>query len=244
MCDVLNQVHSFARETLLLDILRDGLDDDELTTESISRRELDLDKILIQLIFSACKNNRLCKALDLTKLLHHTASFDAAMKVADRLGQIGLQEKIEALKDDRYDFDRLEEAREKRKTRMPDFAAVPAPKAPRAEDPGQKAFQDFRPPPAIHRPGLDRVNSAATAGPSKIGDPSRAGMSSQVSTTSTLLQESEVEDYSAFVSPDGKRKRAEAVGSLSSSGAVPKRQVVPPATAETRQYSFTHFLWV
>jgi len=140
----------------LLDILRDGLGD-ELTTDEISRRELALDKELIQLIQNACKNDRLARALDLTKLLHHTASFDMAIKVAGFYHLIGLQEKMEALKDDREESDRLSDAREKRKQRARDTAPVPAVRAVFAEPSRPKAFQDFRPPPVKHRPGLERA---------------------------------------------------------------------------------------
>lgn len=146
-----------------------------------------------------------------------------------------MQEKIEALKDDRYDFDRLGEARERRKARKTDFAAVPAPKAPRAEETGKKAFQDFRPPPTIHRPGLERISS--TAGPSKLGESSTgmAGVngSSQISRASTMSQdEVEVDDYASVVSPDGKRKRGEGQVFSVLGDAGPKRQAIPPATGK------------
>ncbi|KAI0930326.1 hypothetical protein AcW1_009052 [Taiwanofungus camphoratus] len=198
-----------AREGMLLDILRDGLGD-ELTNDDISRRELALDKELIQLIQNACKNDKLPRALDLTKLLHHAASFDMAIKVAGFYHLIGLQEKMEALKDDREAADRLLEARDRRKQRARDLVAVPAVR-PFAEPPRQKPFQDFRPPPPIHRPGLERatpvVDSYRTAASSK------AAASSQMSADSTAFGTSFGEDsmdinYS-ISSPDGKRKRVE-----------------------------------
>lgn len=195
---------------MLLDILRDGLADDELTTDDISRRELDLDKEIIQLIQSACKDDKLARAIDLTKLLHHNASFDMAIKVAGFYHLIGLQEKMHMLKDDREDDDRLIVAREKRRERAGDFAAIPAPRPFFVEPSKPKAFQDFRPPPAIHRPGLERATPAA--------DSFRAsGTSKGRKDESSLFEPDEFQssaadfgtDYSYEPTPEGKRKRSE-----------------------------------
>ncbi|PIL34239.1 hypothetical protein GSI_03950 [Ganoderma sinense ZZ0214-1] len=155
----------FARETLLLDILRDSLGDD-LSTSDLATRELALDKTLIQLIQHACKSDRLARALDLVRLLHHTPSYDAAAKIAGFYHLIGLQEKIELLKDDREDADRLEGLRDRRRQIQNDFAPVPAMRLPATNAGGSsrpKPFQDFRPPPALHRPGLERATPAAIA---------------------------------------------------------------------------------
>ncbi|KAL6310466.1 hypothetical protein BKA93DRAFT_814193 [Sparassis latifolia] len=201
-----------ARETILLDILRDGLGD-ELTTDDISRRELALDKEIIQLIQNACKNDRLARALDLTRLLHHTASFDMAMKVAGFYHLIGLQEKMEALKDDREGVDRLAGARDRRRQSARDLAPVPPERSYYAEPQRPKAFQDFRPPPAIHRPGLERAMPAMDSFKSTATVPARADMSSQVSADTSTFESSFVDDSMdadwSVASPDGKRKRAE-----------------------------------
>ncbi|KAH9946996.1 hypothetical protein B0H21DRAFT_741281 [Amylocystis lapponica] len=200
-----------ARETMLLDILRDGLDD-ELTTDDISRRELTLDKELVQLIQLACKADRHSRALDLARLLHHTASFDMAIKVAGFYHMIGLQEKLEALKDDRDGADRLGDAREQRKQRTRDLAPVPAPRT-FAEPQRPKPFQDFRPPPAMHRPGLERATPVADPFRGAASSSANAGMSSQLSADTAAFGSSFGEntmdtDFS-FSSPDGKRKRVE-----------------------------------
>ncbi|OBZ68085.1 Minichromosome loss protein 1 [Grifola frondosa] len=200
----------FARESVLLDILRDSLGD-ELTTDEISRRELALDKELIQLVQNACKNDKLARALDLTRLLHHNASFDMAIKVAGFYHLIGLQEKMEALRDDREESDRLADARDKRRQRARDFATVPAPRMPLAGPSRPKAFQDFRPPPALHRPGLERATPAVDSFRSTNIAPLRTGMSSQMSTDTTVYESSFGDEPAnndfSFASP-GKRKRA------------------------------------
>ncbi|KZT29190.1 hypothetical protein NEOLEDRAFT_1057404 [Neolentinus lepideus HHB14362 ss-1] len=144
-----------ARESMLLNIKRDTLGD-ELTTDEISRRELALDKELIQLIQNACKNDKLPRALELTAMLHHTTSFDMATKVAGFYHLVGLQEKMEALKEDRMSEDRLEGALEKRKRWMNDSDPLPPPRLPaeRSSTRRHNPFQDFGPPPVISRPGL------------------------------------------------------------------------------------------
>ena len=187
---------------MMLDILRDALSEDDLTSDVIAQRELALDKELIQLIQNACKNDRLGRALDLTKLLHHTASFDMAIKVAGFYHLIGLQEKMDTLKEDREDDDRLVGLRDKRRERARESMPVPKAHQPgsgRQEPQRAKAFQDFRPPPTTHRPGLERAQP--TPGPS---------------TTRTAAAEefqangyAEESDYMGERTPEGKRKRSE-----------------------------------
>ncbi|TBU37864.1 hypothetical protein BD309DRAFT_973062 [Dichomitus squalens] len=217
----------FARETLLLDILRDSLGDD-LTTPELAVRELALDKALIQLIQHACKTDRLARALDLARLLHLTPSFDAAVKIAGFYHLIGLQEKIEALKEERADADRLEGLRERRRQAQADFAPIPAMRLPAAaSDAGgsrPKPFQDFRPPPALHRPGLERAAAA----------------SSQISDDNTVLNgssfaDSTQDDYS-WQSPGGRKRPAddEPVRETRSPGAdsgAKRRAIGEPASA-------------
>ena len=69
-----------------------------MTSDEIATKELELDKVIIQLIQNAYKNDKFPRALDLVKMLHHTASYDMAAKVAGFYHLIGLQEKIETLK--------------------------------------------------------------------------------------------------------------------------------------------------
>ncbi|KAI0073865.1 hypothetical protein K474DRAFT_1648846 [Panus rudis PR-1116 ss-1] len=205
----------FARENMLLDILRDGLDEETLTTDDISRRELQLDKSIIQLIQFACKADKLARAIDLAKMLNHTASFDIAIKVANFYHLIGLQEKFEALKDEREERpDRLAEARERRRERAREFDPVPDKKLPiytYNDAPRPKAFSDFRPPPPIPRPGLERAIPAIKVG--TRWDGRRSEESSQVTVEEQVPSSTGVDDdmYAREGSPAGKRKREESI---------------------------------
>lgn len=144
-----------ARETILLDHLRDALDEDELTSEDISKTELDLDKELIQLIQLACKHERLQRALDAAKLLHHTASIDMTVKVADFYHLAGLREKFNVLKRIRLGADRLRDERSNRAEWRGTAGVVPPSRDPYAGagQNGQRLMQDARPapPPTRHR---------------------------------------------------------------------------------------------
>ncbi|KAI0066266.1 WD40 repeat-like protein [Artomyces pyxidatus] len=181
-----------ARESMNLLIGHDALGDD-LATDDILKRELALDKELIQLIQNACKNDKLPRALELTRMLHHTASFDMAMKVAAFYHLVGLQEKMEALKDDREDSDRLAHGRDKRRRWARDYDAVPPPRLPPADvvSSRTKAFQDFGPPPSVYRPGLTRATPAPTAKPAHNE------------------REYQMDDEYTTPPPEGKRKRIE-----------------------------------
>ena len=150
---VTNNTLSFARESMHLQITRDALSNEDLPDEILAR-ELALDKELVQLIQSACKNDKLPRALELTNMLHHTSSFDMAVKVAGFYRLLGLQEKMEALKDDR-----ISHGRPQRRDWARDYDPVLPPRLPPADVPrGEpKAFQHFGPPAAVHRPGLARA---------------------------------------------------------------------------------------
>ena len=106
-------------------------------------------------------------------MLHHTTSYDMAAKVAGFYHLIGLQEKIEMLKADReeggdeedeYGVEPKEVARRKREQWRREGSGTVLPPRQIGESSryggyngAQKAFQDFGPPPAIHRPGLARA---------------------------------------------------------------------------------------
>ncbi|KAI0302532.1 hypothetical protein BC826DRAFT_419747 [Russula brevipes] len=139
-----------------LHITRDALGDEDVPDEILAR-ELALDKELVQLIQTACKNDKLPRALELARMLHHASSFDMAVKVAGFYRLIGLQEKMQALKDDRI---ARGERRQRRRDWARDYDPVLPPRLPPADVPragGSKAFQDFGPPAVVHRPGLARA---------------------------------------------------------------------------------------
>lgn len=136
-----------------LRIAHDALGDED-PPEEVLARELALDKELVQLIQSACKNDKLPRALELTRMLHHTSSFDMAAKVAAFYRLVGLQEKMQALKEDR-----VASGRPRPRDWARNYDPVLPPRLPPADVPrsGPKAFQDFGPPAAVHRPGLARA---------------------------------------------------------------------------------------
>jgi chromosome transmission fidelity protein 4 len=136
-----------------LQMTRDALGDEDVP-DDILTRELALDKELVQLIQSACKNDKLPRALELTRLLHHTSSFDMAVKVAAFYRLVGLQEKMQALKDDR-----IARGRPQKRDWTRDYDPVLPPHLPPADIPRgeSRAFQNFGPPVPVHRPGLARA---------------------------------------------------------------------------------------
>ncbi|EJD03058.1 WD40 repeat-like protein [Fomitiporia mediterranea MF3/22] len=213
-----------ARETILLDHLRDTLEEDELTTEDISKTELDLDKELIQLIQLACKHDRLQRALDAAKLLHHTASIDMAIKVADFYHLAGLREKFNVLKRIRVGADRLRDERARRSDWKAAAGAVPPARDPYAAaeaDAARRPFQDTRPAPAVDRPRL------ATAAPSAEPSPFARRPTQQQPPIVPSSSSRTVVDASP---PPEKRKRAavdeneESIASTSDAN--PKRRAV------------------
>lgn len=117
------------REKVHLDFIQDSMGPDAID-EDISRRILNLDKELIQLIQLACKNDKLQRALDLVTLLHNTSSFDLAMKVADFYHLPGLKSKIQTMKQERVRKDNVDDTYEE-ETFSKELAPIPAPRKPR-----------------------------------------------------------------------------------------------------------------
>ena len=132
--------------------------DDELTTDDIFSREKAMDKEFILLIQMACKSDNIPRAIELTKLLHHNVSFDAAMKIADFYHLVGHKEKIAIIKADREETeDRLILARNKRRRWLKAEPPLRQLVAPTIATSRFDPLGDNRPPPAIERPGMARV---------------------------------------------------------------------------------------
>lgn len=132
--------------------------DEELTTDDIVTREKALDKEMIKLVQAACKENNVPRAIEVTKLLHYTAGFDNAMKIADFYHLVGLREKLGRLKADREDAeDRLVVARNKRRRWMKPDAPLRQVTTAAASSVRFDPLGDTRPPPVIERPGMARV---------------------------------------------------------------------------------------
>ncbi|KAJ7188294.1 hypothetical protein C8R46DRAFT_934135 [Mycena filopes] len=143
------------REILMLEIMRDSLDD-ELTNEEISKTEQSLDKDLVLLIRSACTQNETSRAIELAKLIHNPKFLDSVAKIADFYHLPPLSEAVLTLKRIREESeDRLVLARDKRKQwTAPDPLPRLLSTTTNSGSSRAKPFQDFGPPPAVSRPGL------------------------------------------------------------------------------------------
>ncbi|KAK0455435.1 uncharacterized protein EV420DRAFT_1553616 [Desarmillaria tabescens] len=212
------------RELFFRDMAVDILDE-ELTTEDIIAKERAMDKEFLQLIQSACKADNIPRAIELTKLLHHVHSFDLVVKIADFYHMVGFKEKVLRLKRIHEDSeDRLALAREKR--RRWNKADPPPRRLVDTEEPFSdrpKAFQDFGPPPSIHRPGLSRATPAVE----KTRYSSVAPVSTPKSWEETTASEEDI-------TPDGKRKR-NPLGESPSDLMPPPKQKSNPFARKTAQ---------
>ncbi|KAG8956545.1 hypothetical protein FRC04_000023 [Tulasnella sp. 424] len=87
----------FLRDKIALTMEQDATHAE--TASSTTAKEVALDKILIQQIQQACKDDRMTRAIDLAEDLHHVKSIEAAKSVAGFYHKVGLQDKIDMLKE-------------------------------------------------------------------------------------------------------------------------------------------------
>lgn len=167
---------------MFLDISRDALGE-ELTTDDIAKQEQELDLELLKLIQKACSTTnerptRQARALELTRMIHHTVMIDKAIQVARFYKLRGLEDRMNRIKMEREDEDRLRAARDRRRDWASDLNAVPAPRQPRdaQAEARSKAFSEFNPPAPVHRPGLARA-TPSTAEPFWAAPPPKASTS-------------------------------------------------------------------
>src|SRR5260221_178232 len=86
-------VNRIARELLQIDMVFDSLEE-ELTTDDIVTREKAMDKEFVKLVQSACKENNMPRAIELTKLLHYTSAFDFVIQIPEFYNLPGLKSKM------------------------------------------------------------------------------------------------------------------------------------------------------
>ena len=157
--------NSMVRGELQLSLLQDtlGTTDDVSDVEiSIRAREVALDKELLQLVQGACKADSLQRALDVTRLMHNTATIDAAAKVAAFYHLPGLQEHIQGVKTD-MELKRMKECKAKR-------SSMTANGHSNGNGSSTKQFSDFAPRPSGARRsfgGVQRDSTPAASGRSE-----------------------------------------------------------------------------
>ncbi|KAG0228743.1 hypothetical protein BGW41_003354 [Actinomortierella wolfii] len=67
--------------------------------KQIARKELEMDKLILQLIDLACRGERTQKALDLTAMLSNLKSIDGALKIAHHHGLTNLMDRMNKLRE-------------------------------------------------------------------------------------------------------------------------------------------------
>ena len=75
--------------------------EEELTTDDIVTREKAMDKEFVKLVQTACKENNIPRAIELTKLLYYTSAFHFVIQIADFYHLPGLREKMSLIKAER-----------------------------------------------------------------------------------------------------------------------------------------------
>ncbi|OWZ76111.1 chromosome transmission fidelity protein 4 [Cryptococcus neoformans Tu401-1] len=166
---------SYVRGSVNLSNLTDSSDPD--ASYLLKETELAMDKEMLQLVQGACKADNLQRALDVARLMHHSATIEAAAKVAAFYHLPGLQERIQSVKGEKE-----KEKREKRReaTRGPErsyrYSSPPPEKAVSRE------FMDFAPRATNRRSfagagaGVNRDSTPAASGPPSTFIPETPGL--------------------------------------------------------------------
>jgi len=160
---------------------------DELMMDDITKRETVMDKEFIRLIQMACKKDNMPRAIEMAKLLHHTASFDMAVRVADFYHLVGLREQLQILKADRE----VDKSRHSLKHPFP--PSIDSFTITDSSNDFAKHSAGFRPGPIRATPSVESTHCSTISNAAESASPP------QIETISAGISSS----------PEGKRKRSE-----------------------------------
>lgn len=130
-----------------------------------------MDKEMLQLVQGACKADNLQRALDVARLMHHSATIEAAAKVAAFYHLPGLQERIQGIKEEKE-----KEKREKKRASEKSYRYS----SPPPEKANSRQFTDFAPRTANRRSfagtGVNRDSTPAASYPPSAFVPETPGL--------------------------------------------------------------------
>lgn len=134
-----------------------------------------MDKEMLQLVQGACKADNLQRALDVARLMHHSASIEAAAKVAAFYHLPGLQERIQDVKGEKE-----KEKREKKREATRASEKSYRYSSPPQEKATSRQFTDFAPRTANRRSfagaGVNRDSTPAASYPPSTFIPETPGL--------------------------------------------------------------------
>lgn len=168
-----------------------------------------MDKEMLQLVQGACKADNLQRALDVARLMHHSATIEAAAKVAAFYHLPGLQERIQGIKGEKE-----KEKREKKReaTRASEkgyrYSSPPPEKA------TSRQFSDFAPRTANRRSfagaGVNRDSTPAASCPPSTFIPETPGLEVDVTPAPGIEEDTALSDM--------KRKREKEIDDFAAPG--------------------------
>ncbi|KAE8539030.1 hypothetical protein D1P53_005400 [Cryptococcus gattii VGV] len=195
---------SYVRGSVNLSNLADSSDPD--ASYVLKETELTMDKEMLQLVQGACKADNLQRALDVARLMHHSATIEAAAKVAAFYHLPGLQERIQGIKEEKE-----KEKREKKRSSEKSYRYS----SPPPEKATSRQFTDFAPRTANRRSfagaGVNRDSTSAASYPSSTFIPETPGLEVDatpapgIEEDTALLdmkrkREKEIDDFAAPIS--------------------------------------------